>query len=78
MLNIEQWKLASLSSLLRITGRQVIGVQVGSDQLRLDPENRLVMVNGFGVGVQRFLVFEVTDVMTNEGILLTGKRKSVL
>ena len=52
-------------------------MQIGGDQLGLNPEDLLVMIDSFGVSCKRFLIFEITDMVTEEGVVLALKRKGV-
>ncbi len=66
-----------LPALARITGSQVIGMQVVGQQLGLDAEELLDMGDPVPKGLQGLVIFQVADVMAEEGVVLTGEAKGV-
>ncbi len=72
MLNIDQGQVLVFCPCLGIAGSQVIRVQITGDQLGLDAKNCLIMIDCFCEGIQCFLIFQVADVMTQEGVSITG------
>jgi hypothetical protein len=61
-----------------IAGRQVIGVQVAGNDLRLHPEQALEVGNALLVRGERFVVLQVADVVAEEGVLAARQAEGIL
>jgi len=62
---------------LGITGGEIIGVQIGRDQLGLDAEKTFEVFDTGFKRLQCFVVLQVTDVVAYESIALTGQAEGV-
>jgi len=77
VLHLQQGQALLLRPLLGVTRSQVIRVQIASQRLGMDAEQLFKMGDAVFEGLQRFIVFHIADVVTEEAILLARQAESV-
>jgi hypothetical protein len=63
MLNPDRCKLVFFGARQRITRGHVIGVQVIGNRLRFQPKQTFEMLNSVKIGLHRFVILQITNVV---------------
>ena len=75
MLDADLWKIRHLQ---RELGAQILRMQIVSDRGGRDAEELLHTIQRFAIEDQRFVIFQIADVLAQERMMLLGEAKSAL
>ncbi len=67
----------SLLAGMCVLGREVLRMQIVRNDLRLKIEKIFVMLDAFRKRTQRFEIFEIADVMADEGVIVARQAKCI-